>query len=721
MKKFLLIGLICISVAHIQAQVITHGPIVGAVSPKSARITARLNQAGTITFQLSTTTDFSNPVGNVSSGSVDTSLFATISVTSLQPNTEYFYRPVINQIPVTTPSEIRRFRTALDSTSTSPFAFAFGSCQQDGGAPSGTSKIGNVFPRIAADNSIRFMLQMGDWGYPDTTDTQAFPTNYFNLDYNNVRNSYLSRYDRNYKMDSVFKVMPVAYTWSDHDHANNNTDSTFNGPNRFSQVGYRAMFPHYTLVDQRGIWQKFRYGNSEFFVLDTRSTRDPNLNGFPNAAGWIANPLSVSNPTGTRLQFNPPATHKIISDDQMSWLIESLKSSTATWKFIVSAEAFNPAQRATMEVALSLQGVPGIDPLTVVEGVFTAGQIAVDVSDGWCGFYESVKQLVSAVRESNITNVIVLSADSHNIGTDNGANSLFPEFMAGGLDQNNSRNVNAFETFGIFVWNRARQSAIPGFGAANNFNSHFGRVTVFGNDSVRVDYFDDQGVQVGSYNQPAGHLVASRNLTVAPQGYDYGTLPVSKDSLGAILLVNNGIDTVVVNAVSNLKGAAGRATVPSFVTFPIRIAPKGISQLPVNFRPSTSGLNIDTLIIVSNDPDNNGFGAGVIPTIFRGNGQAPANVAKRENSKAKAFVLEQNYPNPFNPTTNIRYSLPSTQDVTFRIYDALGRVVVTLLNQRQNAGTYTIKFNAGELASGVYFYQLKAGTFVEAKKMLLVK
>ena len=110
-----------------------------------------------------------------------------------------------------------------------------------------------------------------------------------------------------------------------------------------------------------------------------------------------------------------------------------------------------------------------------------------------------MRQLVSAISQAGVQNVIVLSADSHTIGTDTGANSLFPEFMAGGLDQNNSQIVNLFEQFGIFVWNRARQSATPGFGAANNFNSHYGRVTVFGNDSVRVDYFDDRGTLIGSY------------------------------------------------------------------------------------------------------------------------------------------------------------------------------------------------------------------------------
>ncbi|MDW8018555.1 MAG: alkaline phosphatase D family protein [Chloroherpetonaceae bacterium] len=728
-----LLGLILLHSAPAFAQVtVTHGPVVGAVTSSSARITARLSGAGTLSFQLSTSPSFATTVGTVQSAAVDSNLFATIAVTGLAPNTEYFYRPVINGTPVTAASEIRRFRTAPRDGETTSFAFAFGSCQQDGDAPLGTSNIGNVFPRIARDNTIRFMLHLGDWGYPDTTDKNPNNPreNTFNLNFANVRNAFLARYSRTYQMDSVFRVMPVAYIWSDHDHANNNTDSTYNGPQHLSLRGYRAMFPHYPLADSnRGVWQRFRYGNAEFFLLDTRSTRSPNTNAFPNIAQWAANPLSVTNPNGVRLIFNPPSTHKIISDDQMAWLINGLRNSTAHWKFIVTSETFNPAHRAALELALSLQGVRGIDPLRIPDGVYTAAQIAIDISDGWCGFPESIRQLVSAVSQAGVQNVIVISGDSHTIGTDTGANSLFPEFMAGGLDQNNSEIVSLFEQFGIFVWNRARQSRTPGLGAVSNFRSHYGRVTVFGNDSVRVDYFDDQGTFLGSYTQPSGSRVATRNITITPQGFDYGNITVGRDSTAGVLLINTGIDTVTVSQVRNTRTVGARAT-PAPVAllngttptpFPVAIPPRGLAILPVTFRPSTQGLNIDTLVFFTNDPDNLGLGAGIIPALFRANGQAASSVIEREDTQPRDFKLEQNYPNPFNPTTTIRYSIPSTQQVTLRIYDALGRSIITLVNERQSAGTYTVRFNAGDLASGVYFYQLQAGSFSDAKKMMLVK
>jgi hypothetical protein len=87
----------------------------------------------------------------------------------------------------------------------------------------------------------------------------------------------------------------------------------------------------------------------------------------------------------------------------------------------------------------------------------------------------------------------------------------------------------------------------------------------------------------------------------------------------------------------------------------------------------------------------------------------------------KTFALEQNYPNPFNPSTTIRYQLPQSATVSLKIYDVLGREVQTLVNERQAAGQYSVPFNADGLASGVYFYRLQAGSFVQTKKMMLIK
>ncbi len=86
-----------------------------------------------------------------------------------------------------------------------------------------------------------------------------------------------------------------------------------------------------------------------------------------------------------------------------------------------------------------------------------------------------------------------------------------------------------------------------------------------------------------------------------------------------------------------------------------------------------------------------------------------------------AFNLEQNYPNPFNPSTTIKYQLPISGRVTLKVYDVLGREVATLLNEVRQPGIYTVQWNAGRMASGMYFYRMQAGSFVETKKLVLNK
>lgn len=101
---------------------------------------------------------------------------------------------------------------------------------------------------------------------------------------------------------------------------------------------------------------------------------------------------------------------------------------------------------------------------------------------------------------------------------------------------------------------------------------------------------------------------------------------------------------------------------------------------------------------------------GLGNSIGRGDGTLPTTI-----------TLHNNYPNPFNPTTNISFTLPVTENVQLDVYNVLGQRVATLLNQQMTAGTHTVAFDARNLASGVYIYQLRAGSFVQNKTMMLVK
>ena len=85
------------------------------------------------------------------------------------------------------------------------------------------------------------------------------------------------------------------------------------------------------------------------------------------------------------------------------------------------------------------------------------------------------------------------------------------------------------------------------------------------------------------------------------------------------------------------------------------------------------------------------------------------------------FTLYQNYPNPMNPTTTIRYRIPKVGNVTLKIFDMLGAEVATLVSKYQSEGNYEVNFNASELSSGVYLYQLRVNNFIATKKMILLK
>ena len=85
------------------------------------------------------------------------------------------------------------------------------------------------------------------------------------------------------------------------------------------------------------------------------------------------------------------------------------------------------------------------------------------------------------------------------------------------------------------------------------------------------------------------------------------------------------------------------------------------------------------------------------------------------------YSLKQNFPNPFNPTTTIRYSIPKAVHITIKVYNIIGQLVATLIDEYKQAGNYEIKFNGSNLSSGVYFYRMQAGNFVEVKKLILLK
>ena len=87
----------------------------------------------------------------------------------------------------------------------------------------------------------------------------------------------------------------------------------------------------------------------------------------------------------------------------------------------------------------------------------------------------------------------------------------------------------------------------------------------------------------------------------------------------------------------------------------------------------------------------------------------------------REYELSQNYPNPFNPVTNIKFSLPKAEKVKINIYNSLGEKVLSLVDKEYEAGVYKVELKSSGFASGIYFYKIQAGSFIQTKKMILLK
>jgi len=151
----------------------------------------------------------------------------------------------------------------------------------------------------------------------------------------------------------------------------------------------------------------------------------------------------------------------------------------------------------------------------------------------------------------------------------------------------------------------------------------------------------------------------------------------------------------------------------------------GSVQEPINLQLTGLGENYYVMVSVE---DQEEYG-GVVLEGFLAQGEIinyqitlePLSVEQMNSLVPEKFELAQNYPNPFNPVTTIQYSIPDRSNVTLKVYDVLGRELATLVNEEKDRGIYSINFDASALASGMYLYRLQAGSFIETKKMILIK
>ncbi len=509
MTRFLPAFVLCAhaSLFTVHAQTLTHGPFAGAVTSTSARFYVRVAPAATTNIRLSLSPNFDNAFVTAAVRTNSSRDFAALlDISNLQPNQRYYYQALINGQPA---GETRSFRTFHPDGQRTPFRFAFGSCvvmprQVQAGD-------GRVFT-VMAEDDLSFFLQIGDWTYSDTTDSQTNPQRVFSADMGRVQATYRAKYDSAHALQHVLRTTPIDYVYDDHDYMNDDA-SALSYPRADSMRtievsplarensirAYQELFPGYPLANaQGGIWHKFTCGNADFFMLDTRSQRSPNLDAF------------VYNPATDSIEFAPDEKHSILAgytdlpgENQMEWLLRELRASTADWKFIVTTVPFNRGLRAVIDLSVALQ-----DSIVFVPGYGSGSllRVGLGLADKWVGFPADQERLLNYLNEHQIKNVIMLSGDTHTAAIDDGRNAGLPELMAGALEQSNSRLVLLLDLFGFPIWNGGGQNL-----ASGNFNDAYGRVTVFGADSVLLEIVDEFGARVAgkTIRTAAGTAVAS--------------------------------------------------------------------------------------------------------------------------------------------------------------------------------------------------------------------
>lgn len=192
-----------------------------------------------------------------------------------------------------------------------------------------------------------------------------------------------------------------------------------------------------------------------------------------------------------------------------------------------------------------------------------------------------------------------------------------------------------------------------------------------------------------------------------------------------------GIDVPIL--ISPPDSAVNVSTSPTFEWTPVIGAVSYTLQIStfgsfINFVVNQPGITSNTYSVTDLDENKKYYwrvrGAtanyeGLFSQVFRFTTGSTNSVDEDKN--LFTYNLDQNYPNPFNPITVIKYHLAEPGYVTISIYNLLGMEIAKLVNEEKSAGDYTITFNASSLSSGTYFYKIQAGSFVETKKMLLMK
>ncbi|MBI3004892.1 MAG: T9SS type A sorting domain-containing protein [Ignavibacteriales bacterium] len=234
-------------------------------------------------------------------------------------------------------------------------------------------------------------------------------------------------------------------------------------------------------------------------------------------------------------------------------------------------------------------------------------------------------------------------------------------------------------------------------------------------------------------------------LSIANQNIYFGQFSFTRDEIGAEIIAKKNSGVITRGIIDNTgdsgteygpllsAGVDVRAAGHSVVTGQFHhkygiVDPFDDASDPIvitgshNWSSSAENDNDENTLIIHSGPIARQFTQEFSKRYTESGGTNPILGVKRvEGQLPGTFELSQNFPNPFNPGTNLEFSIPQTAVVSLKVYDVMGREIAVLLDARKEAGTYRVSWDASAFSSGVYFYRIHAGAFIETKKMLLMR
>ena len=375
----------------------------------------------------------------------------------------------------------------------------------------------------------------------------------------------------------------------------------------------------------------------------------------------------------------------------------------------VWVQVFNTPGAGTQEMANAL-AIDTLGNVYVSGWRFTPGTTTNDnyltIKYNSAGLQLWVAEYDGPANSNDIVNALVVDGNGNVYVTGNSQNSL----VSGG---DNDYATVKYNSSGIEQWT-ARFNGPGNPSSAAQDIPHSIAVDDSGNVFVTGGSVDVNGSTTDYVTIKYNSLGAEQWISI------YGGI-VSSSSDEANTLAIDNLGNVYVTGTSGTFGGtkADYATV-KYNSLGVQQWAERYNGPPGNGNDKANSIVLDNLgnVYVSGTSAGSGTSDDFATIKYS---QTPTGIDQTDYNLPGNYSLHQNYPNPFNPSTTISYHLPINGQVTLKVYDVLGNTIAILVNEEKPAGNYSVNFNASHLASGIYFYKLQARSFVETKKMMLIK